>query len=240
MIFIVTLIGLLLERFFNWSHLRQWKWYAAYQEIVLQRLPGKSSYLVLFLTLLPLVLALWCVEWILNGCLYGVATLVFELIIFIYCLGPKNLWAETFAAAAGAGNQLFIDANRRVFAVLFWYMLLGPFGALLYRLLNLSVEKQASAAFFVSVLDWLPARIFTFLLGLGGHFPKAFACWRTQVLKGPETNDALLTSCGIAALSLEEGHKPAEQSVITKSAVNLVDRAFVMALVLVALAALLS
>ena len=52
MTFIVILIALLIERFFDWSHLRYWRWYVAYQRIIMQKIPSVSPYLILILSIL--------------------------------------------------------------------------------------------------------------------------------------------------------------------------------------------
>jgi membrane protein required for beta-lactamase induction len=279
MTFIVTLIALLIERFFDWSHLRHWRWYTAFQQTIFQRLPGKSAVVVLAATIAPLLIAVGVICFLLNGTLYGFALLVFELFIFLYCLGPQNLWADAFAAinalsqddAAGAAdklkmlfgitdmksaqglhkqllNQIFIQANKRVFAVVFWFVVLGPIGAVLYRTISLSAssvqhdgspEIAQSALSVESLLDWIPIRIFAFIFALGGHCSAVLTCWRKQALQGLSSNDDILSGCGVAALADEEKRTIAEDGSIEREAVSLLDRTFVIVLVLVAVVALL-
>lgn len=98
MMFIVTLVALLIERFFDWSHLRRWNWYLALQQVMYQRLPGKSAIVVLAATIIPLLLVVAIISFLLHGFLYGFGNLIFQVFILLYCFGPQNLWADVFAA----------------------------------------------------------------------------------------------------------------------------------------------
>ena len=245
MTFIVILIALLIERFFDWSHLRHWHWYASYARFVVNHIPKnkRSPYLSLAATVVPLLALVVLIQYALTGWLYGFATLLFDLFVFIYCLGPRNLWADSFACinALAQGdahiaadklkstfgmtdlgdaqavhrhllNAIFVQANQRVFAVIFWFAVLGPVGALLYRVLALSSsplptqeitpEMAQSAHMGSSVLDWAPVRLLAFVFALGGHFTQVLACWSKNTL-GLSSNEALLTECGTAALGRE-------------------------------------
>lgn len=257
--FIITLVALLIERFFDWSHLRQWHWYSNLQQAVTQRLSGKNPYLAVSLTILPLVVIVLIVDYLLSHVLYGVLSVVFQLCVLLYCFGPRNLWADAFASATAfsqsdtqaAKEQLhslfgvtntghsafFIEANRRVFAIVFWFAILGPMGAVLYRSLAMSArstsELSSVACYLEAILDWLPARLFTFSLALAGHFAKVFTCWRKKAGLGFNENDALLVECGAAALGQED------VEALERSAVSLLDRAFVIMLIFILLLSLL-
>lgn len=279
MTFLVTFIALLIERFFDWSHFRQWNWYRAYQRMIMHRLPAKSAYLVLGASIVSILVIVALISWVLQGLLYGLVTFIFSIFIVLYCLGPKNLWADIFASlnAFTHGDQkaandalkvtfgmteqknaafqlrlldeIFIQANRRIFAVIFWYVLLGPIGAVLYRLAALSafelnpqedeIVLNQSAHRLEAILSWLPVRAFTFIFALAGHFVNVITYWRKRVLQGPASNDQLLIECGMAAIGDEELSGMKQTSTIEKSAVQLLDRAFVVVLVLIAMMVLM-
>lgn len=276
MTFIVTLIALLIERFFDWSHLRHWNWFALLQCRIMERIPNVSPYAVLACTIIPLLLAVEIVQLLLNDTLYGFPQLIFQVVVLLYCFGPKNLWADAYACInamlqgdakfaseklkASFGitetsysqslrrhllNDIFIEANRRIFAIVFWFVVLGPIGAVLYRAVTLSfpdvskqhasVELAQSARSVESVLDWVPVRIFTFIFALGGHFVQVLTCWRKKALLGLSGNEVLLTECGVAALGFDDSSKLSDKGATERSAVSLLDRVFVIALVLVAI-----
>lgn len=94
-----------------------------------------------------------------------------------------------------------VDAYRRVFAVIFWFVVLpGPAGALLYRaavllaqewqgpvpgveptpLVQSRAEFGAPARGLLTILDWLPVRLTALSFAVVGDFEDAVACWRTQ------------------------------------------------------------
>src|SRR5262245_19175760 len=89
-------LALLIERFFDWSHLRDWQWFFAYEHYVAERLSLLHPYVILTLTCLPILLCVLVLQYICAGLLYGFAKLVFDLLILLYTFGPKNLWADYF------------------------------------------------------------------------------------------------------------------------------------------------
>lgn len=80
---------------------------------------------------------------------------------------------ELFAQVHG---MLVWQAFQSFFAVIFWYALLGPLAALVYRLLALSVEHASHAelreraAQVRHAFDWLPARALVLSFALVGNF----------------------------------------------------------------------
>jgi AmpE protein len=281
MTFIVTFIALIIERFFDWSHLRGWQWFFAWAHAIKQRFMQVSSYAALAIVVLPLVLLTVFINWLISGWLYGFITLIFQLVIFIYCLGPKNLWADGFAcinalvqgdpqvaadklkASFGATDgssyrqslhhhllsNIFVESNRRVFAIVFWFFILGPAGAVLYRLLALLATDAPQAAIdpqlvqdartTESILDWVPVRILTFIFALGGHFVQVISIWRKQAPQGLTSNEAMLTECGYAALGLEVNGTIVEDGTAERHAISLLDRSFIIVLVVIAIMAVL-
>ncbi|TAK74951.1 MAG: hypothetical protein EPO11_06195 [Gammaproteobacteria bacterium] len=251
MTFIVILIALVIERFFDWSHLRRWHWLASFQQLVLKRMKRFSPYVTLALTIIPLLAVVLLIESLIRDWLYGFVSLIFNLLILLYCLGPRNFWADAFvsinalthgeAPQRPVADTLFIQSFRRVFAVVFWYLILGVVGAVLYRVVTLSSTEAADqntppellqpSRLLETVLDWVPVRIFTFIFALGGHFVQVMTCWRKQALLGLTHNETMLVDCGMAALGNEE---PVE-----KNAISLLDRVFVITLVIIAILVLI-
>jgi len=135
-------------------------------------------------------------------------------------------------------NQIFIAANHRIFAVVFWYMLLGLPGAVLYRMVSTTTHFSAGANISSAarniemVLDWIPVRILSVLFALAGNFTHVFNVWRHRVLLAPESNDVLLTECGLAAITLDTDKIPVDGT-LEKNAVSLLDRVFIIVSVMV-------
>lgn len=86
---------------------------------------------------------------------------------------PEQLHEQVFRGAAYC-------AFERLFAVLFWYLLLGVPGALLYRLSALYVERQQEpmASRWLWLLEWLPVRVMGFTFAIVGNFAGCYRAWR--------------------------------------------------------------
>lgn len=126
-------------------------------------------------------------------------------------------------------------ANRHVFAPLLWFVLLGPAGALLYRLTHLldacwnapahraadlptdavAPHEPAVAADTgefgwcarraFALLDWLPVRLTAIAFAVAGNFEDAVNCWRTQAANWPDRDNAVLLASGAGALGVRLG-----------------------------------
>ncbi|QIL88788.1 transcriptional regulator [Microbulbifer sp. SH-1] len=104
---------------------------------------------------------------------------------------PQVLHQLVFRAAA-------YRAFERLFAVLFWFLLLGIPGAILYRLSRLAVDTlaldgtdtQASpipvadrelAVRWLWLIEWLPVRAVGFTLAIVGNFAGCYRVWREHL-----------------------------------------------------------
>ena len=85
-------------------------------------------------------------------------------------------------------EAVFRNALRRWFGVLFWFLLLGPVGALGYRLVQVSAEGEAARAlpaanrdgarWLLALLDWPVAQLMTLAMALVGNFDSVLEAWR--------------------------------------------------------------
>ncbi len=83
-----------------------------------------------------------------------------------------------------------VEANERIFAVLIWFLVLGPTGAILYRLTSqlannsrkdeYSPELAAAVQRLHSILNWPPARLCSLAYAFAGSFVDALHAWRLQ------------------------------------------------------------
>jgi len=109
--------------------------------------------------------------------------------------------------------------NERLLAILFWFVVLGPMGAMLYRsvtqLKGFTREQQenlhgfhAAARHLKIILDWLPARLTALGYAVIGSFVHAIHSWKEhsdEWAHDAETaNKAILTCTGIGALDLHD------------------------------------
>jgi AmpE protein len=209
------------------------------------------------------------------------AYVVFALLVVFLCLGPRDLDSEVneYCAALDSGDEelagrvlielsearlrgvdeteaieraIFIQAPNRVFGVVFWFVLLGPVGAWLFRASDLCRRRAAFEATRVpastsdilpairlvhAVLLWIPVRLTALGYALGGSFEEAWERWRSHDRSsGPlhRRNDSLAAEVGRAAMSgfLDE---PENSSRAASNAMRLVNRTLFIWLTVIAL-----
>ena len=99
-------------------------------------------------------------------------------------------------------------ANERIFATRFWFILLGPFGAMLYRLIS-ELSKQIEfnqlaefSEFIHGIMAWVPARMLATGYALTGNFDGAYHGYRdrTQSSDYSQDNAEVLISTGLGAM----------------------------------------
>ncbi|NNC77603.1 MAG: regulatory signaling modulator protein AmpE [Woeseiaceae bacterium] len=126
-------------------------------------------------------------------------------------------------------SAVFVQANNRLFAVIFWFVALGPFGPLgawTYRVTDLirrravfnasRAEEESgqehnardAATWLHGVLAWIPARLTAIGYGVAGHLDAALAAWRAPADHRPaslsEGSEVLLAHVGNGALALHD------------------------------------
>ncbi|GAB1256863.1 membrane protein [Aurantivibrio plasticivorans] len=113
-------------------------------------------------------------------------------------------------------NVVAYRGFERLFAVLFWFILLGPAGALVYRLTHLyivdceSSEDVDIAKKWLWIIEWPAARVLGLSLALTGNFTGCFAAWRECLFCAKRTTPSVLDHYMRGALGIESD---AEQSI---------------------------
>lgn len=105
------------------------------------------------------------------------------------------------------------EAHHDLFAPFFWFVVLGPGGALLYRLAYLLNREWAGkhddfGAFAQQAfdwLDWLPVRFTAASFAVVGDFEDAVYCWRTQAMAWPNPGQGIILASGAGALGVRLG-----------------------------------
>lgn len=208
--------------------------------------------------------------------LWDLAYLSFAVLIVFFCLGPRDLASEVdeFCEALDRGDRdaanrvlremaeserprasdievvedaIFVQSNNRIFGVIFWFVVLGPFGlgpvgAWVFRVSDLLRRRavfehmrggHASETTLVAIeaiygaLKWIPARLAMLGYALVGSFDDAMNAWRAPLVAPGMPidlrNDVLIARVGKAAMTgaLSE---PANSSAAARNSMRIVQR----------------
>jgi len=133
-------------------------------------------------------------------------------------------WRGRSAGEASAGEiarvaieQGLLASHRQVFGTIAWFVVLGPAGAVLYRLAAMLDDKwgrriDGEAAAFGRLagqafcwIDWVPARLTAASLTVVGNFEDAAYCWRMQAHSWSPHADGIILASGAGALGVRLG-----------------------------------
>lgn len=139
-------------------------------------------------------------------------------------LTGKDTIETTDAGVAQATVEAVLkQGNSLVLAPIFWFLVLGPMGAMLQRLAAVLdrlwghrtarfAEFGWAAARLDDLLSWVPARITALSYAVMGSFEDALHCWRRQAGMWSDISSGPLLASGLGALHLdtcEDGEKDA-------------------------------
>lgn len=226
--------------------LRQFGWFRSGLQWLNAQFPEHSAwrgpYGIALALVVPLLL-LGLLQLGLRHSLWGLPGLLLGIAVLFWCWGPRDLDvdvdaildahdpASRRAAAArlwppgvsprmdGASlvEAVFRNALQRWFGVLFWFCLLGPFGALLYRLSVQAAQEDADAMphatlqgarTWLAILEWPVAQLATLSLALVGNFDSVAGAWREPGAFG--LHGTLLASAARASVRSEIAEEVAD------------------------------
>ncbi|MDQ8039024.1 MAG: hypothetical protein REH83_01300 [Rickettsiella sp.] len=238
MTFITLLLCLSLERFLHKGNLlARFNWFEEYVDKIHQLTQDRSwtqhHYISLLLAVLPVVIPVALIYGLSVLLIHGLLAFLIGAFILFYCLGPMNIYDTE-----SEHQPIFWQANETLFAVIFWFALLGPIAALVYRLVERSAHIHVSypvlgksAGPVRGVLDWLPIRLFSLLCALAGNFVRTSQFWLDNLLRDIQFNRELLEKSGRIALDLQETAELTPEDY--PNALRLIDRSLVIFLTIV-------
>ena len=231
------------------ASMRQYDWYGNWLGWLETQLAGNGFWQGrwgITLALLPPLAAVGLFQLALREPLYGLAGLVFAVAVLFYAWGPRDLdldvdaitnapdaasrreamatlWPGAAPLTIDGGalvSAVFQNALRRWFGVLFWFLVLGPCGALLYRLTALAgegsysrklpVEAAEGARILLQLLDWPVAQLLTLSLALVGNFDTVLGAWREAGGASLTLDHRFLDAAGRASVRTELAEEAAD------------------------------
>ena len=206
----------------------------------------------------------------LQGRFMHIPQFLFAVFVLLFCLGPRDL-GETVADFCSAAEQsdsekerrsaaallerdidsaeladpeeaIYAQANNRIFSVVFWFVILGPTGAWLFRVLDLMQRRAvhfsqhspaaenesrviAAAVLLYRVMAWVPGRLLALGYVLAGSFDGASSARQeleiTESTLFPGPTDQLLGAIGCGAAESDPRNDRIERA---RSALGLVER----------------
>ncbi len=110
-------------------------------------------------------------------------------------------------------EEALLASHRHVFGVLLWYLVLpGPSGAVLYRLSTYFAWRWKDLGGFgefaervFHVLDWPAVRLTAAAFAVVGDFEDAVYCWRTQARTWLDPNAGIVLAAGAGAMGVRLG-----------------------------------
>lgn len=230
MTIISILLAFLCDRYQGFQQIKRYHWLSKYAQKCLQVLTEQSTtshWWAFALMLLPLILVMVILQTVLHHAFYGLAGLIFNVFVLVYCLGSRGISEYFFSIFFQKNETVLIEGevtpsdkpsvesvvanvHQEIFAIIFWFILLGAVGAVLYRCMIVFKQEseesdsrlapyQQMIQWCKSVLDWPSIRVLALCLSLGGAFSRAFTTWWQEFLTGLSNNETFLKDCALAA-----------------------------------------
>lgn len=188
------------------AQFRQLHWLSAYLRWILGFLkdsPFWRPYATLACTLGPIILLISLVLWISSWIGGAIGSFILGTVILYYSLGGHE---------NESNESPLIMAHERSFGVIFWFLVIGPIGALMYRLLTfcrlLSLESDSDTQMQLKGVDilhglaaWIPSRVTGLIYALVGDFQGAYEQWQRCMRQGKMNGSQVLLTCGESALN---------------------------------------
>ena len=164
-------------------------------------------------------------------------------------LAGRTISEQPLQLIQTAKEEILLQANTRLLGVFFWFIVLGPVGAVLFRLTCLLKDNQReetddfaeATRELYRILNWLPARICVLSYAVAGSFVDTMSYWNGLSDLWLRDSEDLIIVSGVGALRYEsragrDEHEDDEPDISTlHHTLSLVKRAVIVWVVLLGL-----
>lgn len=126
-------------------------------------------------------------------------------------LASREISEPPMQLAQTVKEEILLQANTRMLGVFFWFILLGPVGAVLFRLSCLLKENQqnetddfaTACRELYNILIWLPSRICVLSYAVAGNFVDTMSYWNGVSDLWLRDSEEFIVVSGVGALRYE-------------------------------------
>ncbi|PIQ44010.1 MAG: hypothetical protein COV52_08950 [Gammaproteobacteria bacterium CG11_big_fil_rev_8_21_14_0_20_46_22] len=214
--FLVLAVALFLEKTFSLS---QWRkrffvnsLYLRRAETVFSKYAFYRGYIGVLCLVVPAAVVVLLLEILIFRNLHGLLLPIFNLLVVMYCLEGCD-----FRCQYSLDTQM--EKSQYQFTLIFWFMLLGAFGAVFARLLQTLSEEgdhrlREAANRLYAYLAWVPSRLLSLSFALVGNFSEVLNRWAADAKSAG--NHELL--CASASLAMNEQYETVKLSQLVNRA----------------------
>lgn len=211
--FLIIIFCLCSERFLT-HHLQTKRklWLEHYSQVLKKYFPQQIinfSTMGLYLSVLTsLLLVAAMFSWLEHSETGFVLAAIFNFVIFYLCLGEHNLFFMNANTNTALGPKDYILAiNQECIAIILWFFILGPVGAILYRVTLYFAQIQDHEAKILTskeILDWLPSRITSLVFLIVGQFQPGIQHFIKNVSHSEMDNQTLVLTTAKDAMASKD------------------------------------
>ncbi len=237
MTLLVIVVAIAVQRYLQFlSATYRWDWMGYYYEWMASKIEYVTKghgLLGLAILVVPALLVVSMVFALMYHLLGALGYYILSVAIFWYCIDARDIVKQPYKAATPM--KLLIKVYQSLFGMIFWFGVFGPVGLTLYYVVLYfrdyllgrqdaeAKELETYSQSVLSVLDWVPQRLFTLSFALVGHFTVVFKEWVKTLFSGLDPKLALITSCSQAVAKTKE------------EAISLLSRVLIVWLIVMAL-----
>lgn len=245
------LLCLFIQRLLNFdSHTRKYNWFEFYYQWFKDRFSQGalwSGFGGVGIIIIPGLVIYILFALLIYHLLTIIGYYVLTLFVLWYCMDARRLVKENVGNVTA--QQIIVNTYQRIFALIFWLLILGSTGLVLYTLvtslrrqlqMSADMDKQTAGLLsattqFEGVLDWVPSRLLGISFALVGHFSVAFKFWYRNLATGINHTQQQAVECALAALDMEVQPDRELTEDQLRAVDGLVNRALLVWLVVIAL-----